>query len=340
MGKITAREHPHTGEHRHKITTLQPDDRTTVQPIQKKKRETLMSSSTILVTGSSSGFGFLLTQQLLAQGYTVFATMRHLEGVNAESGAQLRRLAQNQQGVLHLLPLDVTNEASVTAAITQVLQVAGKLDVVINNAGIGGGGYTEAFSVGQFEQIFDINVFGIQRVMRAVLPSMRAQHSGLIVNISSLQGRIVIPFAGAYTASKFAVEGLSESYRYELAPQGVDVAIVEPGGFPTAYWSKMMRPADLECVSGYAPQAEVPDQLWNGVMANLQSEQAPDPQLLVSAVIQLIQTPIGKRPLRTVVDPMMGGAAPTAVNQTTDPIQHQLLQALGLGERISVQQTS
>lgn len=296
-----------------------------------------MSKPTILVTGSSSGFGFFVTQQLLAQGYTVFASMRHLEKNHAEPAAQLRQWAQSQPGVLHLLELDVTDETSVTIAISQVLQAAGKLDVVINNAGIGGGGYTEAFSVEQFEQTFDVNVFGIQRVMRAVLPSMRAQHSGLIVNISSLQGRIVIPFAGAYTASKFAVEGLSESYHYELAPQGVDVVIVEPGGFPTAYWSKMMKPADPERINGYAPTAEVPDQLWNGVMANLQSEQAPDPQVLVSVVIHLIETPAGQRPLRTVVDPMMGGAAPTAVNQTTEPVQRDLLKALGLGDWLSIQ---
>ncbi|GCE31585.1 short-chain dehydrogenase/reductase [Dictyobacter alpinus] len=296
-----------------------------------------MSTQTILVTGSSSGFGFLLTQRLLTQGYTVFATMRQLEGYNAEPAGQLRRYAQDQPGSLHLLELDVTDESSVTAAVDQVLQQAGRLDVVINNAGIGGGGYTEAFSVAQFQQTFDVNVFAIQRMMRAVLPAMRTQRSGLIITISSLQGRIVIPFAGAYTASKFAVEGLCESYHYELAPSGVDVVIVEPGGFPTDYWSKMMKPADQARTDGYAPDGDLPDQLWNGVKANLQSQQAPDAQVLVSAVLQLIETPVGQRPLRTVVDPLMGGGAPTAVNQTTEPIQRELLQALGLGERITVQ---
>lgn len=296
-----------------------------------------MNNETILVTGSSSGFGFLLTQRLLAEGYTVFASMRHLDARHAEPAAELRRYAQGQRGTLHLLDLDVTDEASVASAVAQVLRQAGKLDVVINNAGIGGGGYTEAFSVEQLRQTFDVNVFGIQRVMRAVLPSMRTQRRGLIVNISSLQGRIVIPFAGAYTASKFAVEGLSETYRYELAPLGVDVAIVEPGGFPTAYWSKMMNPEDQARVSGYAPAADLPDQLWDGVIASMQGEQGPDPQVLVAAVVKLIETPAGQRPLRTVVDPMMGGAAPTAVNQTTDPIQRELLTALGLGDRVSVQ---
>ena len=296
-----------------------------------------MNKQNILVTGSSSGFGFLLTQALLDQGYTVFATMRHIDGQNADRAAQLRRYALERSGVLHLLELDVTDEASVATAIENMLQQGGRIDVVINNAGIGGGGYTEAFSVEQFQKTFDVNVFGIQRVMRAVLPTMRARRSGLIVNISSLQGRIVIPFAGAYTSSKFAVEGLAESYHYELAPLGVDVVIVEPGGFLTGYWSKMMSAEDQGRVSGYAPATDLPDTLWNGVMANLQSENAPDPRILVSAIVNLIETPAGKRPLRTVVDPMMGGAAPTAVNQTTEPIQRELLKALGLGDRISVQ---
>ena len=296
-----------------------------------------MNKLSILVTGSSSGFGFLLTRALLAQGYTVFATMRHLDGQNADRATQLRSYAREQSGELHLLELDVTDDASTVAAVDNMLQQAGHIDVVINNAGIGGGGYTEAFSVEQFQKTFDVNVFGIQRVMRAVLPSMRDRRSGLIINISSLQGRIVIPFAGAYTSSKFAVEGLAESYHYELAPLGVDVVIVEPGGFPTDYWSKMMSAEDQGRASGYAPASELPDTLWNGVIANLQSENAPDPQILVSSIIHLIETPAGKRPLRTVVDPMMGGAAPTAVNQTTEPIQRELLQALGLSDRISVQ---
>jgi NAD(P)-dependent dehydrogenase (short-subunit alcohol dehydrogenase family) len=273
---------------------------------------------------------------LLAQGYTVFATMRDLEGKNAAQAAQLRHDAQGQRGVLHLVELDVTDETSVVAAVENVLRQAGNIDVVVNNAGGGGRGYTEAFSVEQVQKMFDINVFGVHRVMRAVLPSMRAQHSGLIITISSAQGRMVVPFSGAYTASKFAVEGLAESYHYDLAPLGVDVVIVEPGAFGTGFWSKMTGPDDHARVSGYAPAADLPDKVWDGVFANLQGKQAPDPQVLVSAIIELIETPAGKRPLRTVVDPMMGGGIPTAVNQTTERVQRELLQALGLGDRISV----
>ena len=297
-----------------------------------------MNTQTVLVTGSSSGFGFQLTQQLLREGYTVFATMRHLDGQNAGAAAQLRAAAQDQKGKLQLLELDVRDESSVNTAVESMLRQVEKIDVLINNAGIGGGGFTEAFTPDQFQETFDVNVFGIQRVMRAVLPSMRERRAGLVINISSLQGRVVIPFAGAYTASKFALEGLAESYHYELAPLGVDIVIVEPGGFLTGYWSKLMAPKDADRANGYAPDTSLPDNLWNGVIANLQSEQAPDMQILVSAIVQLIETPTGKRPLRTVVDPMMGGGAPTAVNQVSESVQRELLQALGLGNRISVQE--
>ncbi len=296
-----------------------------------------MSAQTVLVTGSSSGMGLELTRGLLNRGYTVFATMRNIEGANADQAAQLRSYAREQSGTLHLVELDVTDDNSVTNAINHVVQEAGKLDVVINNAGIGGGGYTEAFTVEQFKNIFDVNVFGVQRIMRAVLPALRVQRSGLIINISSLQGRVIVPFAGAYTASKFALEGLAETYRYELSPLGIDVVIVEPGGFLTGYWSKLIGPADGSRTSGYAPHADLPDTLWNGVIAGLQSELGPDTQVLVSEVIKLIETPAGQRPVRTVVDPMLGGAAPTAVNQASEPAQNALLQALGMGDRVSVQ---
>jgi NAD(P)-dependent dehydrogenase (short-subunit alcohol dehydrogenase family) len=302
-----------------------------------RKGERNMDKQTVMVTGSSSGFGFLLTQGLLAQEYTVFATMRDLDGKNAAQAAKLRQYAQGQHGVLHLVELDVTEETSVVAAVENVLQQAGNIDVVVNNAGGGGRGYTEAFSVEQFQKMFDVNVFGVQRVMRAVLPSMRAHRSGLIITISSAQGRMVVPFSGTYTASKFAVEGLAESYHYDLAPLGVDVVIVEPGAFGTGFWSKMTGPDDQARVSGYAPAVDLPDKVWDGVFANLQGKQAPDPQVLVSAIIKLIETPAGKRPLRTVVDPMMGGGFPTAVNQTTESVQRELLEALGLEDRISVQ---
>ncbi|MBI5931587.1 MAG: SDR family oxidoreductase [Chloroflexi bacterium] len=290
-----------------------------------------MEQQTVLVTGSSSGLGNVLTRTLLAKDYTVFATMRDLDGKNSQAAAELRKIAAREKGNLHLLEMDVVNEDSVQAAVEQALKVAGRIDVVINNAGIGGGGYSEAFSVSQFQLTFDVNVFGVQRVMRAVLPSMRLRRSGLIINISSAMGRIVIPFAGAYTASKYALEGLTESYRYELANTGVEVVLVEPGGFMSDYWTKLMTPDDAARTASYGESAQLPEQMWNGVIGMLNSEQAPDSQVFAEAIVGIIDTSAEKRPLRVVVDPLTGGGGPSAINTVTDGVQKQVLESFGLG---------
>ena len=270
------------------------------------------------------------------RGHTVFATARNLTGSNTAPAAALREAAQGQSGTLHLIEMDITDENSVNTAIAHIITEASQIDVVINNAGVGGGGYTETFTTEQFQHTFDVNVFGVQRVLRAVLPTMRANTSGLIITISSLQGRVVIPYSGMYTASKFAVEALSETYRYELAPSGIDVALVEPGGFLTGYWSKLIEGQDTERATNYAHAALTPDQLWSGVISGLQSEQSPDITVLVKAVTHLISLPAGQRPVRTVVDPLMGGEAPTAINAVSETVQKNLLSALGLGELLTV----
>ena len=290
----------------------------------------------VLITGSSSGFGLLTTCTLLEQGYTVIASMRGLDGKNKEHADSLKTFAEGKPGRLHLLELDVTSDSSVETAVKRAYEMAGRIDVVINNAGFGVAGFAEATTVPQFQKNFDVNVFGVQRVSRAVLPAMRKQGNGLIINISSIIGRMVMPFAAAYVASKYALEGLSESYRYELAGTGVDVAIIEPGGFGTNFLTNMEPAADNERLKSYGPLAEMPDKMWGGFAENLKGDDAPDPQVVADAIAKLIETPAGKRPLRTVVDPMMGGEATRAINQTTDKIQTELLGNLGMSDFISV----
>lgn len=290
----------------------------------------------VLITGSSSGFGLLTTRTLLEKGCTVIASMRGLDGKNKEHADSLKTFAEGKPGKLHLLELDVTSDSSVEAAVKQALEIAGRIDVVINNAGFGVAGFAEATTVSQFQKNFDVNVFGVQRVSRAVLPAMRKQGNGLIVNISSIIGRMVMPFAASYVASKYALEGLSESYRYELAGTGVDVVIIEPGGFDTNFLANMEPAADNDRLKSYGPLAEMPDKMWGGFAENLKGDDAPDPQVVADAIAKLIETPAGKRPLRTVVDPMMGGEATRAINQTTDQIQAELLGNLGMSDFISV----
>lgn len=296
-----------------------------------------MSNQTVLITGTSSGLGNMLAHDLLEQGYTVFATMRDMNGKNKAQADTLRQRAQGKTNKLYLLNLDVQDEDSVEAAVAEALKHEGKIDILINNAGIGSSGYAEAFSTEQLQSTFDVNLFGVQRVMRAVLPSMRERGAGLVITISSAMGRIVIPFAAAYTASKYAVEALTESYHYELAPTGVDVVIVEPGGFASDYWGKLTTAADAARVSSYGVLANSADAFWAGISGVMQSEQAPSAQIIADAVVKLIQTPTGERPLRTVVDPANGGAGPTAVNKTTEQVQQQLLETFGLKNLLAVQ---
>jgi NAD(P)-dependent dehydrogenase (short-subunit alcohol dehydrogenase family) len=290
----------------------------------------------ILVTGSSSGFGFLISRTLLNDGHIVFATMRGLDNKNVDTAEKLKSQAAETEGRLHLLDMDVTDTASVNSAMQQALTQEGHIDVVVNNAGYGVTGYAETVTEEQFQRQLDVNVIGVQRVTRAVLPSMRNAGRGLIVNISSVMGRIIIPFAGAYTASKYALEGLSESYRYELAGTGVDVTIIEPGGFGTNFFANLDNGADTARLESYGPLAELPDQLWGPFSEQLASEEAPNPQQVADAVLNLIKTPAGQRPLRTVVDPMIGGEAPRAINSTTDQIQSQMFEQMEIKDLLSV----
>src|SRR5690349_14115492 len=166
---------------------------------------------TILITGASSGFGRDMAETLARAGYTVFASMR---GVNGKHRDQANDLAKQGIGVVEL---DVTNDASVDAAVKEVLAHTRRIDVLVNNAGIASTGVTEAFTAEQAKLIFNTNVVGLLRTSRAVLPTMRAQGDGLIVNVGSILGRVTFPFFGIYGASKFAVEALTESLRYELS---------------------------------------------------------------------------------------------------------------------------
>src|SRR5579864_8261439 len=201
---------------------------------------------TILVTGSNSGFGRLTVETLARQGYRVFAGMRAAAGKNAPAAEELRALAQREQLALHLIEIDVTDDASVEQAIEAIIGATGRLDVVVNNAGISYIGPLEAFTLEQVQQQFATNVFSVLRVNRAVLPQMRKQGSGLLLQIGSIAGRLAFPFLGLYGATKFALVGLTESYRYELAPFVIDAAIIEPGTFPTTISVNRQVAADAE----------------------------------------------------------------------------------------------
>ena len=278
---------------------------------------------TILITGTSNGFGKDAAITLAAAGHRVFATMRGVDGRNRQAAGELRA-----QGIT-VVELDVTQDASVDAAFKTVFeQTGGRLDVLVNNAGLMIQGISETITAGQTRDMFDVNVFGIQRTTRAALPAMRQAGTGLIVNIGSILGRVTIPFVGLYGATKHAVEAMTESYRYELSQLGVDVVLVQPSAYPTNLYSAHQAPADGSREPAYGEVAAVPKAFVAYLQDLFGADGAPDPHDVAEALARLVDTPAGQRPERVVVGNPFGASD---VNAVVKPIQHQLVEGIGMG---------
>ena len=189
-----------------------------------------------IVTGSSSGIGFETSLTLARNGFHTYATMRNMEG---EKSKPLTEVAKNENLQLRAIELDVDNDKSVIDAINTIVEERERIDVLINNAGYALGGALEDSSVDEIKAQFETNFFGAVRATKAVLPVMRRQGAGKIVNITSMGGRIAIPLSSSYHGSKFALEGLSESIRYELEPFGIKVILIEPGAVGSNFWKNI-----------------------------------------------------------------------------------------------------
>ena len=279
-------------------------------------------SRTILITGASSGFGRMTAEALARVGHTVFASMRDPKAKNRNQAQRLR-----QQGIV-VVELDVSNDTSVDYAVEQVLVDAGRIDVLINNAGIASAGITEAFTADQAKAVFNTNIVGLLRTNRAVLPTMRARRDGLIINIGSILGRVTFPFFGIYGASKFAIEALTDSLRYEVSQFGIDVVLVQPSAYPTNMYATMQHPADVTRAADYGDIAQIPGKMFEAFRAMFTSGSAPDPHDVATAIAKLIAAPKGSRPARVVVGQAFGA---DAVNDVVAPIQRQVIETLGLG---------
>jgi NAD(P)-dependent dehydrogenase (short-subunit alcohol dehydrogenase family) len=204
----------------------------------------------LLVTGSSSGFGRAIAERFASRGWRVFASMR-----DPARGAPLRALAAAKGWRLSTPPLDVTRDGSVEAAVGAILaETGGRLDVLVNNAGFYAYGALEEVTPDELRAQLETNVIGVHRVTRAVLPAMRARRDGAVVTVGSVSGRVALPMVGPYHASKWALEGMTEAWRLELAPFGVRVALVEPGVFATALHDNERIAAAFGPDSPYAPQ--------------------------------------------------------------------------------------
>jgi len=212
----------------------------------------------------------------------------------------------------------------------------GEIDVLINNAGLGVHGIQEAFSTKELQKVFDINVFGVHRVTRAITPHFRAKQSGLVLNISSLLGRITIPFYGPYNASKWALEAMTENYRTEFSGFGVDVAMIEPGGFPTTFMDNLMKPSDEKRIQNLGDFAVVPTQALTGFEQALAANPAQDPQLVADAVLNVIETEAGQRPFRTVVDNMGMGDHIGKYNDHLSQVTEGIYPAFGTADMLKL----
>jgi len=237
-----------------------------------------------IVTGSSSGIGFETSLALAREGYFTYATMR-----DTTKSDKIKEIAQKENLKINVLELDVDDEKSVKSAIAQILDQKQRIDVLVNNAGWGLWGCVEDVSIDEFKEQFETNFFSIIRLIQEVGPTMRNQGSGTIVNISSVVGRIGFPASPAYISSKFALEGLSESLRFEFAPFGVDVIIIEPGVIKTNFMKnmKMAKKSELDTV-----YKDITTKVVSGV--KMMVEMGTPPKEVANTIVKAIKD---KKPL-------------------------------------------
>lgn len=293
-------------------------------------------SNIILITGASSGFGLMTAKALAQAGHTVYASMRETSGRNAPRVAELGQWARDNGVDLRTVELDVQSDESAAAAVRQVLADAGRLDVIVHNAGHMVFGPAEAFTPEQLMQQYDVNVLGAQRVNRAALPHLRKQGRALVlwVGSSSTRGGTP-PFLAPYFAAKAAMDALAVSYSTELARWGIETTIMVPGAFTkgTNHFAHAGKPADSGIVAEYegGPYAGVADMALKGLAA-LEPGDA-DPEEVARQIVRVVDLPHGTRPFRVHVDPSQDGAE--VVNMVADRMRREIYRAIGLQDLLA-----
>ncbi|MFN2284485.1 MAG: SDR family NAD(P)-dependent oxidoreductase [Anaerolineae bacterium] len=239
------------------------------------------SGKVILVTGASSGIGRACAMALARQGHCVYGTSR---------------LPRSADSDFTMLPMDVTDATTVQAAVQTLLEREGHIDVVVNNAGIGYGGAVEDTAIEEAQATFETNFFGALRVCHAVLPAMRAQGSGIIINISSIGGMISLPFQGLYSASKYALEAMSEALRMEVKRFGIHVVLVEPGDTSTQFTANRRSARGAE-------ENPVYREVYRGTLARIEADErnGAAPETIARTVLRIVASPRPK--VRYIVGP-------------------------------------
>jgi len=291
---------------------------------------TTSQQKVIIVTGGSSGFGRMAVEELGQAGHVVYAAMRDIDGHNRQAAADLAGQAVDGGPDLRPVEMDVTDEASVDAAIAAVIAGAGRIDVIVHNAGHMVLGPAEAFTAAQYASVYDVNVLGTQRVNRAALPHMRAQRSGLLVWVGSSSTRGgTPPFLTPYFAAKAAMDALAVGYAPELIRFGIDTTIVVPGSFTrgTNHFAHAGKPTDTARADEYGQEY---GELMTQVQAKL-GALAPadaDPSEVARAIAEVVGMPAGRRPFRVHIDPARDGAE--VVSAVADRIRADFYHRIGL----------
>ena len=231
-----------------------------------------------VVTGANSGIGRAVAIHLASQGHTVYGTVR-----SVDKAAKLNAMAAEANVEVNLVELDVADDASVAAGLSSVLEEAGRVDVLVNNAGVGGNGVVEEPAIATFADVMNVNLYGALRCLKSVLPSMRERRAGTIVNITSVAGRFAAVAQAPYVASKWALEGVSEELAHEVARFGIRVAIIEPGVTKSAIFAKNVESTDAG--SDYEPHLRRMFQFYTAGLAN-----ATDPFEVAKVVHHAIAT--------------------------------------------------
>jgi NAD(P)-dependent dehydrogenase (short-subunit alcohol dehydrogenase family) len=257
----------------------------------------------VLITGCSSGFGYLTALTLARAGHRVFASMRHSRTANAGPARELARYARDEELALDVVDIDITDEGSVDRGVRRVRQRAGRIDVLLNNAGTFYPAVLETLTTEDVKAAFETNVFGHLRMNRAVLPAMREQGEGLVVQMTTALGRFVLPFMGPYVAAKWAMEALAETGRYELSRFGVEFTIVEPAAYRTdflqpngqRYYQRYLHGLSRSDARRRAAYGELAER----AEAHLETgRERLEPQEIADAVAGLVRAPRGERPIR------------------------------------------
>ena len=232
-------------------------------------------TKTVLITGASSGIGEATALLMKQQGYTVYGAARRVE-----------RMQTLESAGIQVLPLDVTDEASMVACINTIVEREGSVDILVNNAGYGSYGAIEDVPVDEARRQFEVNLFGLARITQLVLPGMRQNGYGKIVNISSMGGKIYTPFGGWYHATKHALEGFSDCLRIETQPFGIDVIIIEPGGIATEWGA--ITAENLKKTAHSGPYAETANKAADAMHQMYEGNQLSPPSLIAETILKSI----------------------------------------------------